>query len=407
MKIVVQKYGGTSVGTTERIKKVAERIIKKKEEGCHVVVIVSAMGKSTDELITLAKEITDSPAPREMDMLLTTGEQVSISLLSMALIAKGYSAVSFTGYQLNIQTTSLHQKARIKDIDTTKVMQALQDNKIVVVAGFQGVTEENDITTLGRGGSDTSAVALAAKLGGSCEIYTDVDGIYTMDPRKLKNARKLDVISYEEMMEMASLGAGVMHYRAVELANKYKLPLYVASTFEDIKGTMIEYGGRNGMEETLVTGMASSLDDMQITILNLPAAASTLYKLFGQFAEEEVNVDMISQMITEDGNMHVSFTIPKEDIKTAEKILNEWQNESAQIQWETNTNIAKISIVGLGMRTHAGVAAKLFEVLSTNGIDIKMVTTSEIKISCVVDGDLESKAINLIGNTFGLGTEVE
>ena len=406
MKIVVQKYGGTSVGTTERIKKVAERIIKKKEEGCHVVVIVSAMGKSTDELITLAKEITDSPAPREMDMLLTTGEQVSISLLSMALIAKGYSAVSFTGYQLNIQTTSLHQKARIKDIDTTKVMQALQDNKIVVVAGFQGVTEENDITTLGRGGSDTSAVALAAKLGGSCEIYTDVDGIYTMDPRKLKNARKLDVISYEEMMEMASLGAGVMHYRAVELANKYQLPLYVASTFEDKKGTMIEYGGQT-MEETLVTGMASSLDDMQITILNLPAEASTLYKLFGQFAEEEVNVDMISQMLTDGGNMHLSFTIPKDDLNIAEKVLNEWRNENSNIQWDTNTQIAKLSIVGLGMRTHAGVAAKLFEVLATNNIEVKMVTTSEIKISCVIDSELESKAINLIGNTFGLGAELE
>ena len=406
MKIVVQKYGGTSVGTTERIKKVAERIIKKKEEGYHVVVIVSAMGKSTDELITLAKEITDSPAPREMDMLLTTGEQVSISLLSMALIAKGYSAVSFTGYQLNIQTTGLHQKARIKDIDTTKVMQALQDNKIVVVAGFQGVTEENDITTLGRGGSDTSAVALAAKLGGSCEIYTDVDGIYTMDPRKLKNARKLDVISYEEMMEMASLGAGVMHYRAVELANKYQLPLYVASTFEDKKGTMIEYGGQT-MEETLVTGMASSLDDMQITILNLPAEASTLYKLFGQFAEEEVNVDMISQMLTDEGNMHLSFTIPKEDLRIAEKILNNWKKEKSNIQWDTNTQIAKLSIVGLGMRTHAGVAAKLFEVLATNNIEIKMVTTSEIKISCVIDSELETKAINLIGNTFGLGAELE
>ncbi len=407
MKIVVQKYGGTSVGNTERIKNVADRIIKKKEEGYHVVVIVSAMGKATDGLITLAKEITDYPAPREMDMLLTTGEQVSISLLSMALIAKGYSAVSFTGYQLSIQTTSLHQKARIKDIDTSKVMQALQENKVVVVAGFQGVSDENDITTLGRGGSDTSAVALAAKLGAECEIYTDVDGIYTMDPRKLKKARKLDVISYEEMMEMASLGAGVMHYRAVELANKYKLPLYVASTFEDKRGTMIEYGGQKEMEETLVTGMASSLEDMQITILNLPAASSTLFKLFGEFAEEEINVDMISQMISDAGNMHVSFTIPKDDLKTAEKILNRWREESPGIQWETNTEIAKISVVGLGMRTHAGVAAKLFEVMAENKIEIKMVTTSEIKISCVIDKALELEAINLIGSTFGLDSELE
>ncbi|GAB6087002.1 aspartate kinase [Alkaliphilus crotonatoxidans] len=406
MKIVVQKYGGSSVGSIDKIKKVADRIIQKRNEGYHVVVIVSAMGKTTDELIALAREISSEPAPREMDMLLTTGEQVSISLLSMALIAKGYSAVSYTGYQLNIQTTALHQKARIKDIDVSRVLEALKNNKIVVVAGFQGVTENNEYTTLGRGGSDTSAVALAAKLEGRCEIYTDVEGIYTMDPRKLKNARKLERISYEEMMEMASLGAGVMHYRAVELANKYRLPLYVASTFSQEKGTMIEYGGTEPMEETVITGMASSLDDIQVTVLHLPASTTCLYRLFGQMAEEEVNVDMISQMITEDGKMYVSFTIPKTELKVAEAVLNQWKEEEPDILWEINDNIAKISVVGLGMRTHSGVAAKVFEILAANKVEVKMVTTSEIKITFAIDSEDETKAIDLIGNSFGLAVRV-
>ncbi len=406
MKIVVQKYGGSSVGSIDKIKKVADKIIQKRNEGYHVVVIVSAMGKTTDELIALAREISSEPAPREMDMLLTTGEQVSISLLSMALIAKGYSAVSYTGYQLNIQTTALHQKARIKDIDVSRVLEALKNNKIVVVAGFQGVTENNEYTTLGRGGSDTSAVALAAKLEGRCEIYTDVEGIYTMDPRKLKNARKLERISYEEMMEMASLGAGVMHYRAVELANKYRLPLYVASTFSQEKGTMIEYGGTEPMEETVITGMASSLDDIQVTVLHLPASTTCLYRLFGQMAEEEVNVDMISQMITEDGKMYVSFTIPKTELKVAEAVLNQWKEEEPDILWEINDNIAKISVVGLGMRTHSGVAAKVFEILAANKVEVKMVTTSEIKITFAIDSENETKAIDLIGNSFGLAVRV-
>lgn len=406
MKIVVQKYGGSSVGSIDKIKKVADRIIQKRNEGYHVVVIVSAMGKTTDELIALAREISSEPAPREMDMLLTTGEQVSISLLSMALIAKGYSAVSYTGYQLNIQTTALHQKARIKDIDVSRVLEALKNDKIVVVAGFQGVTENNEYTTLGRGGSDTSAVALAAKLEGRCEIYTDVEGIYTMDPRKLKNARKLERISYEEMMEMASLGAGVMHYRAVELANKYRLPLYVASTFSQEKGTMIEYGGTEPMEETVITGMASSLDDIQVTVLHLPASTTCLYRLFGQMAEEEVNVDMISQMITEDGKMYVSFTIPKTELKVAEAVLNQWKEEEPDILWEINDNIAKISVVGLGMRTHSGVAAKVFEILAANKVEVKMVTTSEIKITFAIDSENETKAIDLIGNSFGLAVRV-
>ncbi|KAB3534464.1 aspartate kinase [Alkaliphilus pronyensis] len=402
MNIVVQKYGGTSVASVDKIKAVADKIIKKSSEGYSVVVIVSAMGKTTDELLSLAKEVTDSPEPREMDMLLTTGEQITISLLSMALISKGYSAISFTGHQLNIKTTSLHQKARIKDINTSRVIDALEDNKIVVVAGFQGVNDNYEYTTLGRGGSDTSAVALAAKLGAKCEIYTDVEGIYTMDPRKLKMARKIDKISYEEMMEMASLGAGVMHYRAVELANKYKIPLYVASTFSDERGTMIEFEGEDSLEETIITGMASSLDDIQVTVLNLPSSTGNLYRLFGQLADKEVNVDMISHMITEAGKMYVSFTIPKEDIAIAEEIIGNWKKEYSDIKWEINKSIAKISVVGLGMRTHSGVAAKVFKAMDDNNIEIKMVTTSEIKISWVVDSHFEEKVITLVGKAFGL-----
>lgn len=402
MKIVVVKYGGSSIATTDKIKRVAGRIIKKREEGYHVVVIVSAMGKTTDNLISLAKGITDNPSPREMDMLLTTGEQISIALLSMALNDSGYSAISFTGSQLNIKTTSMHQKARIKDIEVSKLIKALEEDKIVVVAGFQGVTEDNEITTLGRGGSDTSAIALAAKLGATCEIYTDVDGIYTMDPRKLKKARKIEQINYEEMMEMASLGAGVIHYRAVELAHKYYVPIYVASTFSDEKGTIITNGGEVPMEETLITGMTSSLDDIQVTLLNLPSSPGSLYRLFGELGEEEINVDMISQMITEENKMHVSFTIPKADLHLAERVVENWRKEDNAIQWELNTDIAKISVVGLGMRSHSGVAAKVFEEMANNNIQIKMVTTSEIKITWVVDQKDELRAIQLVGKAFNL-----
>jgi len=402
MDIVVQKYGGSSVASIEKIKGVADKIIETYKQGYGVVVIVSAMGNTTNQLLGLAKDICDYPDHREMDMLLTTGEQVTISLLAMTLISKGYDAVSFTGSQLNIQTTEIHQNARIKDIDVTKVISALEENKIVVVAGFQGVTKDSEYTTLGRGGSDTSAVALAAKLGAKCEIYTDVDGIYSMDPRKLDKAKKIDAISYEEMMEMASLGAGVIHYRAVELAHKFKLPIYVASTFSKNIGTTIMDGGLVNVEETVITGMASCLDDVQITVLNLPSSTKNLYRLFGQLGEVGVNVDMISQMVTENGRMNVSFTVPKEDLNKAERIIKEWQEEDSMVQWESNKDIAKISVVGLGMRSHSGVAAKVFELMSNNDIEIKMVTTSEIKITWVVDNEKEQLAIDLVGNWFGL-----
>ncbi|MEN1759637.1 aspartate kinase [Anoxynatronum sibiricum] len=405
MSIIVQKYGGTSVGTPERIKAVANRVIQKKNQGHQLVVIVSAMGKTTDSLIELARQITDNPAPREMDMLLTTGEQVSISLLAMALMDQGQPAVSFTGPQLGIQTTSLHQKARILDIDVSRIHQALAQNQVVVVAGFQGVSENQEITTLGRGGSDTSAVALAAKLRATCEIYTDVEGIYTMDPRKLPGAKKLDYITSEEMMEMASLGAGVLHHRSVELAHKFQVPLYLASTFSDQPGTWVVNGGNEGMEESLVTGMTSSRSDVQVTLMNLPAGMKSLRRIFSEMAEKEVNVDMISQMMNGNQRMYVSFTIPREDVQVARSLMETWHAEDDAIHWDINENIVKMSIVGLGMRTHSGVAGNVFAALEGAGIELKMVTTSEINISWVLAEEDEAKAIQAIGQAFELAEE--
>lgn len=402
MEIIVQKYGGSSVATIEKIKGVADKIIKKHKEGYGVIVIVSAMGNTTNELLNLAENVSDNPNSREVDMLLATGEQVTISLLAMTLISKGYEAVSFTGSQLGIQTTDVHQKARIKDINTSKIKNTLDENKIVVVAGFQGVNENQEYTTLGRGGSDTSAVALASKLKANCEIYTDVDGIYTMDPRKLEGAKKLDFISYHEMMEMASLGAGVIHYRAVEMAYKFKIPLYVASTFSSNKGTMIVDRRLFKMEDSVITGMTSSLDDVQITVFNLEPCSQSLYHLFGQLGEENINVDMISQMIVEDARMNVSFTVPRDELQKTETIIKACKEKYNRIKWESNIDIAKISVVGSGMRSNSGVAAKVFELMASNDIEIKMVTTSEIKITWLVNKDKEQRAIDLIGREFDL-----
>lgn len=402
MGIIVQKYGGTSVGTPERIRRVAEKIIKRQQEGNQMVVIVSAMGKSTDSLIQLAREVTSNPDPREMDMLLTTGEQVSISLLAMALMDQGADAISFTGPQLGIKTTAFHQKARILDIDVSRIHQAMAKGKIVVAAGFQGVSGNQEITTLGRGGSDTSAVALAAKLRAECEIYTDVDGIYTMDPRKLPGAKKLAFISSEEMMEMASLGAGVLHHRSVELAHKFGVPLYVASTFSDEPGTRIVIGGNGKMEDSLITGMTSSHSDVQVILMNLPVGMKSLRRIFDEMGEKEVNVDMISQMMNGDQRMHVSFTIPREDAQVARDLMETWQQEDEAIHWSINEDIVKMSIVGMGMRTHSGVAGKVFDLLEQEGIEVKMITTSEINISWVIVAADEEKAIRAIGEGFEL-----
>ncbi len=405
MNIVVQKYGGTSVATPEKIKRVAQKIIRRKNEGYGMVVTVSAMGNTTDTLVDLAKKISNRPNAREMDVLLTTGEQISISLLALALWEQEFPAVSFTASQLGIRTTNTHQKAKILDIDTSRIHQALSQDKIVVVAGYQGIGENQDITTLGRGGSDTSAVALAAKLGATCEIYTDVDGIYTMDPRKLTNAKKLERITSEEMMEMASLGAGVLHPRSVEMAHRYRVPLYVASAAGHEPGTTIVNGGDCEMEESVVTGMTSSHSDLMLRLLYLPENQKSLQRIFCEMAKEEVNVDMISQMTAGEGRMHVSFTLPREEEGAARNMMEKWSREDNVIQWEVDTDIVKMSIVGIGMRTHSGVAGKVFDLLSENGIRVRMVTTSEINLSWVIDAKDEPLAIEAIGKGFGLTDE--
>ncbi len=402
MEIVVQKYGGSSVETVEKIKAVAEKIIKKYNENKKLVVVLSAMGDSTNRLISLANQISKNPNSREMDVLLTTGEQVTILLLAMALIERGYDAISFTGAQLNIRACGHHQSAKISDIDITKVVEKLDEGKIVVVAGFQGILENGELATLGRGGSDTSAVALAAKLGGKCEIYTDVEGIYTMDPRKLKGARKLDYISYEEMIELANLGAKVMNFRSVILASKYNIPIYVASTFSDEAGTLILDRELVKMEETIITGMTVSLDDIQITVLNLPSSSQSLSNLFMKIGRENVNVDMISQMITKDNKMNVSFSINEGDKDIVLYILKKLKDEDSIIEWEINENIAKVSVVGFGMKTNSGVAGKVFELMADNDIEIKMITTSETRITWMIDKDKEQEVIDLIGEEFEL-----
>ncbi len=401
MNILVQKYGGTSVGSLEKIKAIGDKIKKKTEEGNKILVVLSAMGSATSDLISLARGISENPSPREMDMLLATGEQTSISLLTMALIDRGCRAISYTGYQLGIETTALHQNAKIKKIDHQKILTAFEDHEVIVVAGFQGINEQRDYTTLGRGGSDTSAVALACILQARCEIYTDVEGIFTGDPRKLPGAKKINRIGYQEMMEMSSLGAGVIHPRAVELAGKYRIPVYVASTFSDRTGTMIE-DKEEKMEEAVITGITSSLEDVQITIHQLDPTMDHLYNLFSHLGREDINVDMISQMAVKGDLMNVSFTLPKADKDKGRKLIEQWEGISPHTKIDFNEDIAKISVVGLGMRSHSGVAAKVFQTMAENYIPIKMVTTSEISISWVVDARYEKEAIRRIGEAFSL-----
>ncbi len=401
MNILVQKYGGTSVGSLEKIKEIGNKIKKKTEEGYKILVVLSAMGSATNDLITLARGISDKPSPREMDMLLATGEQTSISLLTMALIDQGCRAISYTGYQLGIETTALHQNAKIKKIDQQKILTAFEDHEVIVVAGFQGINEQRDYTTLGRGGSDTSAVALACILEARCEIYTDVEGIFTGDPRKLPKARKINRIGYQEMMELSSLGAGVIHPRAVELAGKYGIPVYVASTFSNSPGTMIE-DKEEKMEEAVITGITSSLEDVQITIHHLDPRIDHLYNLFSHLGKENINVDMISQMVVNEDLMNVSFTLPKADKEKGRKLIEQWEGVNPHTKMDFNEDIAKISVVGLGMRSHSGVAAKVFQTMAKNHIPIKMVTTSEISISWVVEARYEKEAIRRIGEAFSL-----
>lgn len=402
LSLIVQKYGGSSVANADLIKNVAKRVIEGYEEGNQMIVVVSAMGDTTDHLIELMEDITDDPDPREVDMLLTTGEQVSIALLTMAIHALGYPAISLTGSQMKIKTNEKHNQAMITDIDTTRLKKELAENKIVIVAGFQGVNENQDFTTLGRGGSDTTTVAVAAAINADrCEIYSDVEGVYTADPRIVKNASKLDYISYEEMLELANLGANVLHPRAVELANTYNLKLYIASSFNKTTGTIVR--GDEKMEgKKNVVGAASDLGEIKITVEKVPDEPGIAGKMFRSLADYGVNVDMIIQNLQRDELNDITFTINQEQEKLAIKVLENIRSEIRFNNYSIDRDVAKISIVGAGMQSTPGIAARMFTSLGENNINIGMITTSEIKISCLIKKDDANKALNVLHQEFKL-----
>ncbi|KJF48660.1 MULTISPECIES: aspartate kinase [Bacillus] len=402
MGLIVQKFGGTSVGSTEKIRNVAERVIAEREAGNDVVVVVSAMGKSTDVLVDLAKELTDDPSKREMDMLLTTGEQVTISLLAMALQAKGYDAISFTGWQAGMKTEKVHGNARIVDIDEVRIKEELSAGKVVVVAGFQGIADDLHITTLGRGGSDTTAVALAAALkADKCDIYTDVPGVFTTDPRYVPSARKLAGISYDEMLELANLGAGVLHPRAVEFAKNYQIPLEVRSSIENESGTLIEE--ESSMEQNLIVRGIAFEDQMtRVTVCGLSSGLTTLSTIFTTLAKQNINVDIIIQSVTSTNQTSISFSVKTDDLSKTVEVLEEYKGALGYEQIETESKLAKVSIVGSGMVSNPGVAAEMFAVLAQKDIQVKMVSTSEIKVSTVVDREDMVKAVEALHDAFEL-----
>lgn len=406
MGIVVQKFGGTSVADPQKIHNVAKAVIREKEKGNDVVVVVSAMGHTTDYLIKLAKEVTNNPDSREMDMLLSTGEQVSIALLAMAIQSNGYKAVSMNGQQVGIITESIHSKARIVDIKTEKLQKYLKEGNIVVVAGFQGVTPEGEITTLGRGGSDTSAVAIAAALKADrCDIYTDVEGVYATDPRIVPNIQKTDVISYEEMLELARVGANVLHPRSVETAKQFGVPLRVRSSFKlDNLGTLI-IGVENMEIYKPVAGVAADTSQVRILLANLPDIPGTAAKLFGSLAKNNISVDMIIQSLASNGKNSIAFTVDADDLESAIKILKEEDKDTVKDgEILIDKDIAKVSIVGAGMVDRPGIAADMFKALAEKDINIKMISTSEIKISCLVDKDKAKEAIKALCKEFNLET---
>jgi aspartate kinase len=404
MSIVVQKYGGTSVGNIERIRAVAQRVQQTKSAGHHVVVVVSAMAGDTDRLLQLAQEVSEIPPRRELDMLLATGEMVSIALLAMALNEVGCQAASFTGDQGGIVTDDAHTRARIKEIGATRLQQALDVGITPVVAGFQGVSEAQDFTTLGRGGSDLTAVALAAALGATvCEIYTDVDGVYSADPHIVPNARRLSRVSYDEMLELARLGAKVLQARSVLFAKKYEVPVVVKSSFtQDTEGTLITKADQD-MEQVVVAGVAVDKNQAKITLTRLPDRPGIAAKLFGGIARANLVVDMIIQNASEGGLTDISFTVPRTDAQQAlafaRQLMSEVEAEDAKLQ----TDIAKVSIVGVGMQTHSGVAARMFEALAAENINVLMISTSEIKVSCVIQDRYAELAVRILHDAFHLG----
>lgn len=403
MALIVQKFGGTSVGNPERIKNVARRVTKTKMGGDDVVVVVSAMGGETDRLISLAHEVSSNPNEREMDMLLSTGERVAIALLAMTLQDMGYKARSFTGRQVGIITDSAHTKARIERITAERVNEALSEGIIPIVAGFQGIDEKSDVTTLGRGGSDTTAVALAVALKADlCDIFTDVDGVYTTDPNIVSSAKKLKKISYEEMLEMTSLGAKVLQTRAVEFAMKYNVPVRVRSSFNENSGTLVTREEKD-MEQVSVSGVTYDKNQARITIIGVPDKPGIAYKIFGTVANDNIVVDMIIQNTGQGGLTDISFTVPRTDVENAVKIVKEIVREIGAKGIEVKDEISKVSIIGVGMRSHSGVAAKMFGTLAKEGINIMMISTSEIKISCIIDSKYTELAVRALHDSFDLG----
>lgn len=405
MGLIVQKFGGTSVGSAEKIQNAANRAIAEKQKGHDVVVVVSAMGKSTDALVNLAAEITSEPSRREMDMLLSTGEQVTISLLAMALQEKGYDAVSYTGWQAGVRTEAVHGNARITDIDITAIRSQLAEGRITVVAGFQGVTEDGGITRLGRGGSDTTAVALSAALeADKCDIYTDVPGVFTTDPRYVRSARKLAGISYDEMLELANLGAGVLHPRAVEFAKNYQVPLEVRSSTEHEAGTLIEE--ESSMEQNLIVrGIAFEDQITRVSVTGLASGLTTLSTIFTALAKRNINVDIIIQTQSDDGEADISFSVKTEDAAQTVAVLEEYKNALNYEKIETERKLAKVSIVGSGMVSNPGVAADMFAVLAEKNVQVKMVSTSEIKVSAVVSENDMVKAVEALHDAFELSKQ--
>jgi aspartate kinase len=405
MALIVTKFGGTSVGSPDRIRAVAQRLIAKKHAGDSVVAVVSAMGHVTDELVDLARQITSEPPDREMDMLLSTGEQVSISLLAMAIIAEGHDAVSFTGAQVGIVTDEVHSKAKITEVRADRVRDAIAEGKIVIVAGFQGMTADGTITTLGRGGSDTTAVAVAAGIGADvCEIYTDVDGVYTADPRIVPTARKIDRISYEEMLEMAASGAGVLQMRSVEFARNHGVVIHCRSSFNDTPGTIVKEADET-MEQAIISGVTHDTSEAKVTLKDVPDHPGVAARVFSSMAENNVNVDMIIQNVSEDGTTDISFTVPKDDLVRARKAVADVVAELGARAFSVDESIAKVSLVGAGMKTHPGVAAKMFSALADAGINLDLISTSPIRISCVISADQVLDAVLVLHQAFGLGND--
>lgn len=403
MALIVQKYGGTSVGTIERIKAVADRVARFVARGDRVVVVVSAMSGETNRLLGLANELQEAPSAREQDVLLSTGEQVTIALLSMAIQAKSIPAKSYTGGQVRILTDSSHGKARIKEIDEASIMTDLENNQVVVVAGFQGVDKDGNITTLGRGGSDTTAVAVAAALkADECQIYTDVDGVYTTDPRVVDAAKRLDKITFEEMLEMASLGSKVLQIRAVEFAGKYQVPLRVLSSFEEGEGTLITVDDEKNMEAPLVSGIAFNRDEARVVVRGVPDTPGVAHKIISPVSDANIEVDVIVQNMAADGTTDLTFTVHRNELQKAHEVTLNIAEKLYAKEVVIDNDICKVSVVGVGMRSHAGIASKMFSALAEAGINIQLITTSEIKISVVIEEKYMELAVRCLHSAFNL-----